>query len=223
MINSRNRLTWDDYNSKSRNGAEDQRRTLERVRRENIPAYGLICVAEDPSATTRKIKGIRAEFLIRLQIEQEEGVIYGRHRGFVPLGTLVKEAEQSRGSPANGLADLGEIPPGSETPDRALAVSWAVVRDPAVRAHVLKQANGRCEHCGREGFRMRNGDAYLEAHHIISLSKDGRDTVENVIALCAEHHREAHYGATAEELEKSFVQCVQARNSAASNAYSPPS
>ena len=37
------------------------------------------------------------------------------------------------------------------------------------------------------------------------MSNDGPDRVDNVIALCAHHHREAHYGRGAEKLEASFT------------------
>jgi 5-methylcytosine-specific restriction protein A len=60
---------------------------------------------------------------------------------------------------------------------------------------------------------MANGRYYLEAHHIIALSGAGRDTVDNVIALCPEHHREAHYGADAESLERRFIEIVRKKQS----------
>jgi 5-methylcytosine-specific restriction protein A len=81
-------------------------------------------------------------------------------------------------------------------------------RDPAVRAHVVKRANGRCEYCGRRGFLLPNGNHYVEAHHIIALAKQGPDTLENVIALCPEHHREAHFGSGAESLEQECLQLL---------------
>lgn len=56
---------------------------------------------------------------------------------------------------------------------------------------------------------MPNGKRYLEAHHIIALGNQGRDRVENVIALCAEHHREAHFGTDAEALEARFIERIQ--------------
>ena len=52
---------------------------------------------------------------------------------------------------------------------------------------------------------MGDGSHYVEAHHVIALSALGPDTVENVIALCAGHHREAHYGKHAAVLEAAFL------------------
>ena len=62
------------------------------------------------------------------------------------------------------------------------------------------------------GFLMENGRHYLEAHHIIALSNSGKDTVDNVIALCPQHHRQAHYGADAESIEEEFINILQKQN-----------
>lgn len=52
--------------------------------------------------------------------------------------------------------------------------------------------NYRCQLCGYS-FRMDNGIDYCEAHHIKMLSEDGSQNPENVIILCANHHRIFHY------------------------------
>jgi predicted HNH restriction endonuclease len=44
------------------------------------------------------------------------------------------------------------------------------------------------------GFRMANGAIYLETHHVIPLSEKGLDVVWNVVAVCPNDHRIAHYG-----------------------------
>lgn len=115
------------------------------------------------------------------------------------------------GDTDDGLIDL-DIPVGNDMPDRAANSSFTVIRDSDVRRYVIKKAEGKCEYCKQEGFLMKNGQRYLEAHHIIGLAHQGKDSVENVIALCPEHHREAHYGAEAESLEKHLMRCVQERN-----------
>lgn len=110
-----------------------------------------------------------------------------------------------------GLNDL-DIPEGTDTPDRALTSGWTVIRDPKVRAYVIKKSKGMCEYCGRLGFKLKSGRFYVEAHHIIALANQGKDKIDNVIALCPEHHREAHFGLEAEALEQKFIACVQSRN-----------
>jgi hypothetical protein len=41
------------------------------------------------------------------------------------------------------------------------------VRDPKVRAVILKRAGCRCEHCAKFGFRRSDGAVYVETHHIV--------------------------------------------------------
>lgn len=40
----------------------------------------------------------------------------------------------------------------------------------------------------------------------------GPDTVANVIALCADHHRQAHYGKDSEALEAAFLDKLRTLN-----------
>jgi 5-methylcytosine-specific restriction endonuclease McrA len=102
------------------------------------------------------------------------------------------------------LNDLEKPPDGETSPDRAKRIISAFKRNDRVRAFVALRSEGRCEYCGCEGFKLPNSRRYIETHHIISLANQGPDTVENVIALCPNHHREAHYGVDAENLEVEF-------------------
>lgn len=68
------------------------------------------------------------------------------------------------------------------------------VRSAAVRAVALARAAGNCEWCGETGFLMDDGRIYLETHHVDPLSERGTDADDNVSALCANDHRQAHYG-----------------------------
>ncbi|MGB8479113.1 MAG: HNH endonuclease signature motif containing protein [Acidobacteriaceae bacterium] len=74
-------------------------------------------------------------------------------------------------------------------------------RDPRVREVVLRRANGQCEFCGELGFVKPDGARYLESHHMIALANDGEDRLTNVIALCPNDHREAHFGERRNEIE----------------------
>ena len=103
----------------------------------------------------------------------------------------------------DALNDLG-----SDLPDRAKSEVWAYERDPKVRAAVINRAKGKCEFCGEPGFLKSDGTQYLETHHIIALASDGKDRVANVIALCPNDHREAHFGKRADALEKEMMKKV---------------
>lgn len=78
-------------------------------------------------------------------------------------------------------------------PDRIDISTSAFVRDPAVRRRVLTRSRGRCELCGQLGFKMTNGALYLETHHIKRLADGGTDADTNVVALCANDHKRAHF------------------------------
>jgi 5-methylcytosine-specific restriction protein A len=121
--------------------------------------------------------------------------------------TLTRVAEME-----NAIDDLSAPPEGNQFPDRASVVVQAIKRDNRVRAHAIKRARGKCEYCNVQGFATTNGRFYVEAHHIIALCDAGRDTVDNVIALCPQHHRQAHYGKDAESLESEFIKILEKLN-----------
>lgn len=54
-------------------------------------------------------------------------------------------------------------------------------------------ADGTCQLCREPApFSDKNGDPFLETHHIRWLSRGGEDTIENTIALCPNCHRRMH-------------------------------
>ncbi len=112
----------------------------------------------------------------------------------------------------SALDDLGPLPLGSIHPDRASVVVSTFKRDIKIRNYVMKRAGGACEYCGEKGFMMQGNVPYLEAHHIISLGKDGPDTFENVIALCPNHHRQAHFGLDAKNIEMAMTSRLKTIN-----------
>ncbi len=71
------------------------------------------------------------------------------------------------------------------------------VRSPEVRRQVLQRSQGLCEWCGLRGFETASGALYLETHHVVPLCEQGADHPLNVLALCANDHRRAHFGADA--------------------------
>lgn len=113
-------------------------------------------------------------------------------------------------SPSDAIEDLNELPEGVVEPEKTYRLSGSYARDAKVRSYVIARAKGVCEYCGEEGFLMSDGKShYLEAHHIIALADEGRDTIENVIALCPRHHREAHYGVNRVKLEAEMANLLK--------------
>lgn len=88
-----------------------------------------------------------------------------------------------------------EKPQGIKEPDKTYSSVTNFVRDPKVKAWVLKESNGRCECCDSKApFVTAAGEPFLEVHHLRRLADAGSDTISNALALCPNCHREMHYG-----------------------------
>lgn len=98
---------------------------------------------------------------------------------------------------ASALLSYGPInrPSGAQVPHQTEVQVTHFYRDPKVRAWTLQRAKGCCELCDRPAaFVDEDQQPYLESHHITMLSNGGPDTPENTAALCANCHRELHFG-----------------------------
>ena len=109
----------------------------------------------------------------------------------------------------SAINDVANVDVGNDDPEYRLRMAGTYVRDPSVRTAVLNRASGKCEFCGEEGFKTKGGAKFLESHHIISLSEQGADKLTNVIALCPNHHRRAHFGEDWENLQKEFLKILR--------------
>lgn len=78
-------------------------------------------------------------------------------------------------------------------------------RSPQVREFVLKRACGFCELCGQKGFTTQAGTIYLETHHVVPLSEQGEDSIANVVAICPNDHRRAHFGEEASDIRQRLL------------------
>ena len=132
-------------------------------------------------------------------------------------GNLLSKCDQKECESLTALASLPATPPSDDAVDdldgdRPMQTAFSGMRyrrDPRVRQNVKERAKGKCELCGEEGFRQLDRSRYVECHHIIALANDGEDRVSNVVALCPGHHREAHFGQQARELEEQMIQALQ--------------
>jgi len=71
----------------------------------------------------------------------------------------------------------------------------------------------KCEACGYQLI-MENGNPYIEAAHIIPKYKGGEETLENILLLCPNHHKEFDLG-NRENIQK----IIKQNNS--NNSYTP--
>lgn len=76
---------------------------------------------------------------------------------------------------------------------RREVVSEVYEHDQIVSEYAKRKANGTCQLCnGPAPFSTRDGEPFLEIHHIVPLAEGGQDTVDNVAALCPNCHRRMH-------------------------------
>lgn len=86
------------------------------------------------------------------------------------------------------------------SPEVKERVSKVVERGPT--GALAKQATGfKCQLCEALGlppigFVKRGGEPYVEAHHVMPVHQRqvGSLALSNIMTLCANHHRQAHYG-----------------------------
>lgn len=92
-------------------------------------------------------------------------------------------------------------PAGNRSPSAVEAsIGRRFKRSPVVAAYVLQRANDACELCGKSTFLTDLAGFYLEIHHVIQLAAGGPDTPENTVAVCANCHRELHFGINRQRL-----------------------
>ena len=127
----------------------------------------------------------------------------------------VQAAKRFTAPNGSAINDIQNTVSENDDPEYKFRMSGSYVRDEKVRRAVLKRANGKCEFGSTDTlspscitFLKRDGTPYLETHHVIKLSEQGRDKESNVIALCANHHREAHFGQNWEALQDKFLAVI---------------
>lgn len=125
------------------------------------------------------------------------------------------------GKPANRVEDTGTIG-NAEYVDqfsvnapvkRVQITGEVIVRSQDIRRRVLRRAAGLCECCGRQGFATAGGGIYLETHHVVPLCEYGPDNEGNVVALCPDDHRRAHFGEERDALRSKLLAKLDAFSS----------
>lgn len=100
-------------------------------------------------------------------------------------------------------------PAGNLIPELTTTISTTYVRDPAVKAWILRHSNGICEGCKAPSpFLGQDGLPYLEVHHVMPLSCHGSDTVSNAVALCPNCHRRCHYSLDRDEFKLQLYRSI---------------
>ncbi len=178
---------------------------LNEVLRMEHDAYGILIEPRFVQDGTKSIKSFDQDSLRILDLKPKSRSIVGYIRGSVPSNAIQSGLSVVEALDVSAIDDIIADQIGNDDPEYRKRMSGSYVRDARVREQVLKRANGSCEECERSGFLKRDGKPYLETHHVISLSEQGADKPHNVIALCANDHRRAHYAKNWAELQDRFL------------------
>lgn len=85
-------------------------------------------------------------------------------------------------------------------------------RSQALRAYVLRRANGTCEACGSQApFVTPKGIPYLELHYLRRPSDVGPEEPAWVAALCPNCHRRVHQGNDGIQYNQQIVNAIASR------------
>lgn len=81
-------------------------------------------------------------------------------------------------------------------------ISKKYVRNPIIARYAKDRTQGYCELCGNPAPFKAGGIPYLETHHLQLVSEGGRDSIDNIAALCPNCHRKMHVLRDPEDLKK---------------------
>ena len=128
----------------------------------------------------------------------------------VELAQRVGRARTRRRVEGQGL---DEQPQGNPLPRRVAGTTQRYERNPDIVAWVLEVADGHCEQCAEPApFLGRDGQPFLEVHHVRPLADGGPDSIDNAVACCPNCHRRLHHSPDREELRHELVRGIDRIN-----------
>ena len=193
-----------------RAGAKRVRQHIELALTKDSEVFGVLCHGTFNATGKKSRSYFDQQSLLVLKLDDSPEGVVARIVGEISVEDVIAgKVSTSVTRRLSAIDDLEQPPEGRDAPLKKAIEAEIYIRDAMVREYVKRRAKGFCEFCNERGFLLGNGSHYLEAHHILELAEDGPDTIENVIALCASHHREAHYGEQREFLNRQFRKILQ--------------
>lgn len=142
---------------------------------------GVVVLAADPYNSMQKDENGRERrvwiFPLKLVSNARESIKNIEEKEVIKLSSneLIKRAENS----ALKESTISEIK--------------VYYRDPYLKELVKRLAGGKCQYCGKKApFKDKNGNPYLEEHHVKRLADGGSDEIGNIVAICPNCHRKFH-------------------------------
>ncbi len=94
----------------------------------------------------------------------------------------------------------------SKTSSYRQATSNQYIRNQSIARYTKLKANGICELCEKPApFFDKDGEPYLESHHVIWLERGGADSIDNTVALCPNCHKKMHVVEDKSDFNKLFT------------------
>ena len=88
---------------------------------------------------------------------------------------------------------------------------WQRTRSAIIAQYAHCRSRGNCEGCKSPApFMRRNGEPYLEIHHISALADGGADHPLNIAAVCPNCHSHVTYGKDADDHNAVIARNVKA-------------
>ncbi len=73
-----------------------------------------------------------------------------------------------------------------------VVTKWEGLRSKVLKEQVRAERGPACQLCGFT-FRRSDHGWYSESHHVESISLGGQDHPDNLLVVCANHHKQLHY------------------------------
>jgi len=168
----------------------------------------LVKVAQKTDKKTGQLRGNPYLVATVSSITPEDEYSPTRQIFAIPIGDRKHEyVEQSPALEESPLETLRKAAYDASVDEVAVTRTTTTVRkrDPIIRAYAIERAKGVCEGCKNPApFETKNGDPYLEVHHITALSEGGSDHPVNVAAICPNCHRRTEKSVDKEDFNESL-------------------
>ncbi len=159
--------------------------------------------------------------LVFRQSEAVENRFYSAHSSSLVISSYAPEFDEAAKFSVNSGNDILSCKSDKYFESTSSALEEKIVRrsgraykrDRKTREAILSLAQGVCECCGELGFETDDGSRYLETHHIIEVSAHGPDDMTNVVAVCPNCHRKAHYSKSRLSVERAMITAIRQRGS----------
>lgn len=111
---------------------------------------------------------------------------------------IATKSESELADIPEGLRELEER--GRKDPKRQARLSYTIERG-SIGQKIKREREGRCQFCEAldlpaVAFLKKDGIPYAEAHHVVPVGAMAPGSLgrANIVVLCPNHHRQAHYG-----------------------------